>query len=550
MKRFTIVFLISVLFLGIGIQSANAQSPYARARLLVWQDTLFGLIDGTGKTVLPCEFEDITIYSGKVYQHDYIIAKRDGRWNVTTWEGDMMKIFFYDVEPLPIPNCREDLFLIPYKDKLRGVVDLRGFTVIPFRHRDLALNDYYHPCYNRTDIHPRLTYTSYSGLKGCLNEYGREVIPPIYKRINFADRMITVEDTNGCWGLMDYDGRWLREPDTLYSLDNYRVYYDHSCRESYMPIIERKTNLQGLVNHSGEIVLPIRYREIHPMYPNLMSMKDTSGLYCLADAQFRTLTPHRYKELFNLGEVYSNGWIVGILPDGSAEILDTLGCVVQTDPPLHFDEDNIRYEFPLVEVADKWQIVSPKGKLLPQRYYDASQYWSETLFSVAVDSLHWGIVNRKGRVIVPLRYVAADASGDDIIFARRASGKVDVFNGKGRKLLTCWGAQEDGDMLVVANSEGKWALADKKNGRVLSLYYKEIEPIYFSDTTGFSYFWEVFDDNKRMGYLDGRGREIFPCSLDASYIWELSGAPIYKFLSHDCRCGKLIYYYNMKKDAN
>ena len=530
MKRIFALLIFSIL--SISATVSFAQPQYDRARLLVWQDTLFGLIDGTGKTVLPCEYEDITTYSKNVYHQDYIVAKRNGLWGVLIWDGTAFLPFKYDVEPIPIPNS-EGLFLISYKDKPGGVINSHDDTVIPFQYRNIAfdeLSEYF------TDIPPRLTYTTHSGRLGCINEYGRNINLPEYRNIDFTERLIIVTDTLGRQGLMDYNGHWLREPDSQYTYDI--IWYDFN-----VTITERRTHLQGLVGNDGQIVLPIRYQEIQPMYPNVVRLQNTSGLYALADAQFRELTPHRYKELFNLCDMNYTNWFMGILLDSSAEILDTLGHVLQTNPPLYFEKDNPPYEFPLVEVDGAWQLVGPNGKLLPKRYQAASHYWSESLFSVAVDSLHWGIVDCKGRVIVPMRYVSADANGDDHIFARRASGEVDVFNGKGRKLLTCWGAMEDGDMLVVANSEGKWAIANPKTGRVVSRYYQSLEPIYLPECSGKIFCWEAYDENERLGYLDGQGREIFPCSLDNSKVYMLPDSPLYKFFDHDCSCGENIYNY-------
>ena len=539
MKKFIALLVFSVLSTSATVLSA--QPPYEHARLLVWQDTLFGLIDGTGKTVLPCEYEDITTYSKKVYLQDYIVAKRNGLWGVLNWDGTALLPFKYDVEPFPIPNSN-GLFLISYEDKPSGVINSHDATVIPFQYRDLAFNELSE---YSTDIPPRLTYITHSGLSGCLNEYGRKINLPEYKNIDFTGKVILVTDTLGRQGLMDYDGHWLRKPDSQYTYSTTYYYND-----LYVTITERRTHLKGLVGDDGQIILPVRYTEIDLIYPNRFGLKNTSGLYCMTDPQFRELTPHRYKELYNLEDMYISNWFWGVLPDSTAEILDTLGHIVKTDPPLHFDIDHTPYFFPLVEVDNKWQIVGPDGKLLPKRYSEASCYWSESLFSVSVDSLHWGIVDRKGRVIVPMRYTSADANDDDIIFARRTSGEVDVFNGKGWKLLTCWGAREDGRMLVVADSEGKWALADPKTGRVVSRYYQSLEPIYLPECSGKIFCWEAYDENGRLGYLDGQGREIFPCSLDNSKVYELPDSPLYKYFDHDCDCGENIYYYIKGKADN
>ena len=75
MKRFLSVLSVFSLLMGVFAFSVKAQdyrdlSP----RLLVWQDTLFGLIDGAGKTVLPCEYEMLFTYNGKAYPEGYIVA--------------------------------------------------------------------------------------------------------------------------------------------------------------------------------------------------------------------------------------------------------------------------------------------------------------------------------------------------------------------------------------------------------------------------------------------------------------------------------------------
>ena len=49
--------LLLALLLLLLLSPAAAQRE---VRLLVWQDSLFGLIDGRGQTVLPCEYEDLT----------------------------------------------------------------------------------------------------------------------------------------------------------------------------------------------------------------------------------------------------------------------------------------------------------------------------------------------------------------------------------------------------------------------------------------------------------------------------------------------------------
>jgi len=517
-------------------------------RLLVWQDTLFGLIDGSGKTVLPCEYEGLFTYNDKAYPEGYIIAKRDGLWGIMDWNGRPILPYRYDARPKPIANSG-GLFVVCGDDKPGGVVNSKGDTVVPFRY--LNLSEFGTSDFGKTSSSPLLIYsvektpnsaeTSSNRtrrkqlLRGLLDLNGREVLAPVYKNLFCGcDHAIIVTDTNDYEGVMDFKGVWVRPISPLYTYDNY--YGD------FVSIKERRTRLKGLMSADGSIVLPIEYQEVC-LYPikGLVEVKDRSGLWGLMDTHFRVLIPHRYTELNALGEFGDSYYFYGVLRDGRVEIIDTAGHVVSMDPAIHFDHDNLPYSYPLVYVDSAWRLVDPKGKLLPQRYSEASNYWSSTLMSVATDSLHHGIVDLWGNVVVPLRYVEADADGDDVILARCPSGKVEVLNGKGRKLLSCWGAHREGNVLYVANKNGMWAIADSRTGKRLSRYYFIWEGVNSSSAETC---WAVYDTNHRLGYVNARGREILPCSLDEKRA-ALSGEQIYGYIYHDCSCGELIYPFKL-----
>lgn len=550
MKRFLSVLLVLALLLGVTSFSVRAQDYRdLPPRLLVWQDTLFGLIDGSGKTVLPCEYEGLFTYNDKAYPEGYIIAKRNGRWGVLDWNGRPILPYRYDARPEPISNSG-GLFVVCGDDKPGGVVNSKGDTVVPFRYP--ILSEFGYSDFGKTGSSTLLSYsvekTSNSGetssnrtkrkqLTGLLDLNGHEMLAPVYKNLFCGDSVIIVTDTNDYEGLMDFKGEWIRPISPLYTYDNY---YD----DFYVSITERRTRLQGLISDDGKIVLPIEYQEVWSLYPveGLIKAKDRSGLWGIMDAHFQLLIPHRYTELNALGEMGDSCYFYGVLRDGRVEVIDTAGHVVSMDTTIHFDNDNLPYLYPLVYVDNAWRLVDPMGKLLPQRYSEASNYWSSTLMSVATDSLHHGVVDLWGNVVVPLRYVEADADGDDVILARCPSGKVEVFNGKGRKLLSCWGAHREENVLYVANKKGMWAIADSRTGKRLSRYYYMWERVCSSSAETY---WAVYDTNNRIGYVNARGREILPCSLDEKRAAAMSEGQIYGYIYHECSCGELIYPFKL-----
>ena len=355
--------------------------------------------------------------------------------------------FRYNREPEPIAASK-GLFLIPGYEENGGVVDSRGDTVLPFKYLYIECsNNAYIRYWCKNDIPSRLVYTKVemrddtladgkirqvpqTYLEGCLDENCNEVLPPVYRKINVGHSVILVIDTNGYEGLADYSGRWLVAPDPQYEFG--MIYGSF-----HTTIVDKKSKRVGLLSVEGDVLLPVIYQSIDDSYElvNNILLQDTFGLWSIVDTRLQPLTPHRYKELVNLGEMDISDIYWGLLPDGTSELIDTAGNVIQIDPPVLF-QDIIPFLFPVVFVDGALQLVNPSGKLLPQRY-KASHGGPNSLVSVSADSLHWGVVDRNGKVVVPLRYSAADVNDDGVIFTRRPSGKIDVFSREGEKLLTC-----------------------------------------------------------------------------------------------------------------
>ncbi|MCR4965958.1 MAG: WG repeat-containing protein [Bacteroidales bacterium] len=534
-----IFIYILVFFLSLSSFPMKAQTPNLPPRLEIWQDTLYGLIDDKGTVVVPCEYEEINLLN----RDAFIIAKRQGLWGILDWDGRQLVPFIYDLRPEFIPHTK-DLFIISQNGRAGGVINSKGDTILPFQYLDLReVVPYYDVIVDPVLLvftlgemrDGKMHFRKGRHLEGCVDLNGNVVIPPIYRSISFWSKGLIVTDTNDREGLMDFSGHWIYPLNSQYRLESY--YSDFN-----VSIIDKNTKLEGLLNDDGTIALPILYRHILPSFFNQVLLQDTAGLWAMADSNYHLLTPHRYKELFNLSELDVSDYYVGVLPDESSEVLDTLGHVLTFDPPLHF-KDNTPYEYPLFFEDSVWRLITPSGKVLPERYSEASHFWSSTLMSVATDSLHAGIVDLNGRVVVPLRYLTASADEDRFILARRKSGKVDVFSGTGKRLCSCWGADCSEWTLQVANRKGKWALMDEEGHR-MSRYYAESLLRHTSDG---SCFWAVYDGKDKIVYLNEKGHEIYSWQIDVSELSEDDPSPLRLMIPHDCSCGELIYDYVSKR---
>lgn len=533
--------LLLVLLLLLLLSPAAAQRE---VRLLVWQDSLFGLIDGRGQMVLPCEYEDLTPYNQ--YREGYIVAKRNGLWGILDWNGQPLVPFRYTAEPEPIPYIdATGLFLIPNKDN-GGVVNAKGDTVIPFR--DFNIVSFEFSEFNRSYYYGKalqapllITFrceplgdTLPDGRShcqyrwGCMDLKGNEVLPITYREIDFEHSAIIVEDTNGRYGVMDYSARWICPLTSQYK------YYGQS---TYVVMMDQQSKLTGLMKSDGTVLLPVQYKFISLDYACAF-LKDTSDLWALTDEHFRVLTPHCYKELTTLGE---RPLYLGVRPDGTYDILETSGHVIQS-----FGADCDPYDYPLVYQDGEWRLVRLSGngdsltaEFLPQRYKEARQHYS--FFSMTTDSLHWGVVDKDGQVVVPFRYTEIAISHIGLIYARRPSGKVDVLSFKGgRKILSCWGVTGELPPLFIANKQGKWAAHD---GRRVTRYY---EGLSFAGTSNDMDYWAVWDKHGKMGYVDGNGRMIYRCSLETEPDFEFASPYYGFFLPPRETWGEARLYYDRK----
>ena len=546
-SRFKSLLLALLLLLSLFPVAAQEE-----ARLLVWQDSLFGLIDGRGQTVLPCEYEDLTPYR-QCGGEGYIVAKRDGLWGILDWNGQPLVPFRYTAEPEPIPYIdATGLFLIPNKDN-GGVVNAKGDTVIPFR--DFNIVSFEFSEFNRSYYYGKalqapllITFrceplgdTLPDGRShcqyrwGCMDLKGNEVLPIIYREIDFEHSTIIVEDTNGRYGVMDYSARWICPLTSQYK------YYGQS---TYVVMVDQQSMLKGLMKSDGTVLMPAQYKDIFLDYACAF-LKDTSDRWVLTDEHFRVLTPHCYKELTTLGKGSPRPLYLGVRPDETYDVLETSGHVIQS-----FGADCDPYDYPLVYQDGEWRLVrlsgngdSLSGEFLPQHYKEAKQYYS--FFSVSTDSLHWGVVDKEGQVVVPFRYTEIAISLYGLIYARRPSGKVDVLSFKGgRKILSCWGVVGEVGSLFIANRQGKWAVYD---GRRVTRYYKELS--LAGAFNGMEY-WAVWDKHGKMGYVDGNGRMIYRCSLETDPEFEYANPYNGFFLPPRETWGEAALYYCRKFKAN
>ena len=565
-RRRIIIVIVCLLTLHTPLATVHAQGRPLPSRLLVWQDTLFGIIDSGGNTLLPCRYNNFEFYNHPLLERRYIAAQQaDGKWGLLDWDGEEVLPFVYTEAPQPLPNTPGWILVWDSTRHVSEVLDGQGQRpVFRFPYYINSINfdiTYFAPddTTNR-NLPIVMTYHTDKGLMGCIDVYGNEVLPPVYRRINVNCQMIVVTDTLKRTGLMILDtiaddkrgqpggaptARWIHQPSNEYS--NYYQYW-------YMNIQcilfeKRDSKLKGLLSYDGREILPPIYKNIYIDYfSKKVTLQDSTGMFACADEQCRPLTSHRYTSA-----IWHNPYriFVGETTDSVIELVDTLGHVFQRIRPYNSEDT---WLFPFVSVdSSTYQMVTASGKLLPHRFDYNELLWSlqeemvnTELISYSPDGKRYGVIDTSGRYIVKPRYwsTAADVwSG--AIFARRPSSKVDVFDSTGRLICSCWGVHAEGDRLLIANRRGQWALADPATGRRLSRYYDDID---HSAVPSDSIYWTAWTKvRSKTNFIWGKAEYLAPSGKPVKgsqrkISREVFNKDAFFFVGgSDCSCGELIY---------
>ena len=260
---------------------------------------------------------------------------------------------------------------------------------------------------------------------GLINREGVEVIPCIYKDVNYpTDGMIMVLK-DSLYGFFDTLGQ-LRIPITYRAVSSFNEglavaaididstlllygYIDHDNNivippsyEYAFPFYEgfavvKKYDRYGMIDRNNKEVFPIKYEIVTSMYQGLLFAGDDEGL-AMYNNRFEQLTEPIYTEL--IGRTDDR---ILVARDGKYGYLDTLGREVipcKYDVAGLFDQQRAS-----VSINNKWGIIDTSGHIILPIEYDNSGYRSEAYrfhdgLALVEKDHRYGYVDLQGRPVV------------------------------------------------------------------------------------------------------------------------------------------------------
>lgn len=522
----------------------------------VKQNGKWGLMDVTGKSMIPFEFTALTVYAAdKVLK-----AEKPGQYGFVDLTGKWL--FEKAKSVYTLYSSQQGMVMCAVSSKY-GFLDLKGNEVIITKY-DKAEN---FESNGLAKVGKKSSTTSNSYTYGYIDKKGNEIIPLKYESMGvFSNGLVIAKDpeTNR-YGYMDKTGKWVLKPVYLdglgfdsnggswvkmtdgkyhyinksgkdfgaldeksyksFNKDGYAVYetsdYPYVLIDKTGKIITKIADCDGIYNFSESIA---GYKCKSNSKYGFLDINGKSFIDCGYDAftgfiegvsrvgktlsgktkfgyisnKGETILPPEYDDL----QYFRNGW--GVLKkDGNYFFVDKKGNL--KEPPRKYDN--------LAEFRSGYALGTVKGATdHPNTYYyintqlkeeihisafEAYLFWDDVAVVVIDDG--YDLMNKKGGVFASLEADLIKFSTENML-AIKDKGKWGFVDDKGNMVIppkydSC---EQFKYGLAKFKKAGKWGILDKKGNEVFEAKYENIIPCENGLLIYYDKFWGVMDKTGKI----------------------------------------------------
>lgn len=362
------------------------------------KDGLYGCINKSGECIIPFRFDEIgefdtdgyiagAVLDGKTCfinikgeledGEDFLPCDglrrcvRGGVFGYVDSQGNTVIPFEYDYDPDLMWDCGfDELGLLRVrKDGKWGFIDRSGRVIIPVELE-----------YDRVfGFACGVAGVSKDGLFGFIDVTGREVIP-LTEMISsgyFVDGRLAIlkgDPRSGKRIMIDTSGRVIADLSRFDMIE---------WPGSPTAIIARKDGKCGVIDHDGDVIVPLQYEDIRLDLDGMRAK--LNGKWGVTDACYRPVTPFEYDEIgeFRCGFAdYERDGGVGMMASDGHELT----------PPV-YDEVDYRYnsnEYAIVRKGGRFGMMNARGELVLPVEYDEITYFGD-VGTVRRDGKWWVI---------------------------------------------------------------------------------------------------------------------------------------------------------------
>lgn len=356
-----------------------------------YKDGKYGLVDSLGKTVLPVEYESVSISENKKY---VVLFKKIEKERESINSDSIDRGYVLTTQDRP-----DDVYEY-------GVLDSKLDTVLPFTSRRIqsyknyfivgnyvdfdVLNEHFEKINSErlyavefiTEPYSGLWYNTLTGFSGVVDEYGKTLMKEMPLWIQpISENLFVIQVASKEYFV---DKKFKRVHD--FSFMTHKILSANAILFNKGGANREST--KGLIDKSGTILFPAVYNEI-VYYPRSEVYLITNKEYQrgLLDKNFKLILPFEYS---------------GIIESKDSELL-----LVYKDKKYGFADNTGRVVIPLI--------------------YEGAQVFSEGLAAVLLDG-KWGFINEKGKVVIDFQFEGIMNSFENG-YAKYHKGKVSRASG-------------------------------------------------------------------------------------------------------------------------
>lgn len=327
---------------------------------------LWGFIDKTGKTVIPCIFRYENSHSEEFSNGLDLCVFMDG--NIINLADSYTSSFNY------ADLFTEGLARVKNKDGLFGFIDRNGNSAIPcsFKFADF-FSDGLAMVQNK------------DGLFGYIDRYGNMAVPCSFKDAHsFIDGLARVQNNDRLYGYIDKNGKMVVP-----------CSFEDSCPffSEGLASVRNKKGLYGFIDKNGKFVIPCSFKNVGFFCDGLTTIQGKEGLWGYIDKNGKQVIPCTFKN----AAYFSDGLACVQNKEGLWGFIDKNG--IQAIPCSFEYAYSFSDGLGCVKNAEGlWGAVDKNGNLVIPFRYKKPVYFKDGLAEVESES-GLAYINKKGEIV-------------------------------------------------------------------------------------------------------------------------------------------------------
>lgn len=470
---------------------------WAKTKLFIAKkDSLFGIFDYNGKTILNTEYQYINC------RKDTCFVKKNNLMGLTNAFGKVIIPFQY----ANISLSSENKFQVQNKDGLWGYINKKNELIIPFQFSENSAF---------TSGRAKICKNKNTDNEACgfINEKGNMIIPQKFNSSvgDFHDGLASFRGNNGKYGFIDKVGKVAIQPKYInvndfsygtaevsldcFQFDDYgfcnrtlinrfgksilpkNALIDRSFKEDNFTVVSNtKTHNQGMIDNSGKIIVPLLYQDVGNIEGNFIMVmnnsNDNSNLLGLYNKNRKLVFSPKYDQNFFF---FEDNFIFLSLPNDEAKgVLNTNGKNI-----IPFKYESIEYQDGVfcVKKANNmhFSYLNKLGKPLNNSkfYFDATPF--ENGLATVLTNKGYEIINKKEQIIYSIsdEYSSSTLKNGSIILYHKKLKKQGMLNLNGKTLIPF---EYDGlkflnNEFLLAKKLNKFGIINLKNETIINIEY-------------------------------------------------------------------------------